>query len=712
MVDANGEAVSKEDLLKREFGLDSDDEALADAEEDDHVPKEKFDALKNALKEVVRSKKAADAARVEAGERTERYKEKLEQTERLCRAQVASVRRNHEETVKRQMVLVGELKDACRHGDVAVVSNIVEVHLKELDDAPGAAAEKDEASVSALQEIVDENEAMRRKVDELKAKLQRARERVAEGELMDEDETAGDGDEAEEDFASKMERVSKDNGRLKSLLAASEERQDLLADQCDALRASLDTAASVLTPEQRAVVEQQHGELEAQLAKATEACNSQHAANEKRLAQATRMGGMDIGGQVQRVNEELKLFMSDFSALEEAVIAFQSGLGPAIESMVVPLVQSHEKQLEHILVKYKKEMSLRKRLFNQVQELRGNIRVYCRSRPLTPSEVKKGMELATTFPEEGEIAVTDSRGVVKQFEFDKIFGPGCSQEFIFEDTQPLVTSCIDGYNVCIFAYGQTGAGKTYTMEGPPHDKGVNYRALMELFRVTQERGSDGWKYEISVRFLEIYNEVIRDLLQSVDEQAGQKFQIRNGADGTYVEGLTEFAVCSIEDVVQLMKAGSANRSVAGTKLNVDSSRSHSVLQIGVAGKNSMTGHTSRGKLTLVDLAGSERVGKSEVTGDRLKEAQNINRSLSALGTVMASLQANQSHVPYRDSKLTHLLQDSLGGDSKTLMFCHINPTTVNISESICTLNFAARVRNVVIGPATKNSGAKKGQGKR
>ena len=126
----------------------------------------------------------------------------------------------------------------------------------------------------------------------------------------------------------------------------------------------------------------------------------------------------------------------------------------------------------------------------------------------------------------------------------------------------------------------------------------------------------------------------------------------------------------------------------------------------------MTGHTSRGKLTLVDLAGSERVGKSEVTGDRLKEAQNINRSLSALGTVMASLQANQSHVPYRDSKLTHLLQDSLGGDSKTLMFCHINPTTVNISESICTLNFAARVRNVVIGPATKNSGAKKGQGRR
>ncbi|KAF2288306.1 hypothetical protein GH714_005900 [Hevea brasiliensis] len=270
------------------------------------------------------------------------------------------------------------------------------------------------------------------------------------------------------------------------------------------------------------------------------------------------------------------------------------------------------------------------------------------------------------------------------------------KEEVFRDTQPLIRSVLDGYNVCIFAYGQTGSGKTYTMSGPneltEESQGVNYRALSDLFLLSDQR-KEIICYEISVQMLEIYNEQVRDLLAN----------IRNSShNGINVPDATQLPVSSTADVINLMNIGHMNRAVSATAMNDRSSRSHSCLTVHVQGKNLTSGTVIHGSMHLVDLAGSERVDKSEVTGDRLKEAQHINKSLSALGDVISSLAQKSAHVPYRNSKLTQLLQDSLGGQAKTLMFVHISPEHEALGETISTLKFAERVATVELGAARVN----------
>ncbi|KAI3829565.1 hypothetical protein L1987_03691 [Smallanthus sonchifolius] len=286
----------------------------------------------------------------------------------------------------------------------------------------------------------------------------------------------------------------------------------------------------------------------------------------------------------------------------------------------------------------------------------------------------------------------------RSFNFNKVFGPSATQEEVFEDTRPLIRSVLDGYNVCIFAYGQTGSGKTHTMSGPKdlteNNQGVNYRALSDLFLLTEQRKGT-LQYDVSVQMIEIYNEQVRDLLAN-DE-------IRNNSqNGFNVPEANLVLVSSTFDVIDLMNLGQRNRAVGATALNDRSSRSHSCLTVHVQGRDLTSGGVLRGCMHLVDLAGSERVDKSEVTGDRLKEAQHINRSLSALGDVISSLAQKNAHVPYRNSKLTQLLQDSLGGQAKTLMFVHISPELDAVGETLSTLKFAERVATVELGAARVN----------
>ncbi|KAF3602104.1 hypothetical protein F2Q69_00034979 [Brassica cretica] len=274
------------------------------------------------------------------------------------------------------------------------------------------------------------------------------------------------------------------------------------------------------------------------------------------------------------------------------------------------------------------------------------------------------------------------------------------KEQIYIDTQPVIRSVLDGFNVCIFAYGQTGSGKTYTMSGPDlmteTTWGVNYRALRDLFQLSNAR-THVVAYEIGVQMIEIYNEQVRDLLFLT-------LDIRNNSqlNGLNVPDASLVPVSSTRDVLDLMRIGQKNRAVGATALNERSSRSHSVLTVHVQGKELATGSILRGCLHLVDLAGSERVEKSEAVGERLKEAQHINKSLSALGDVISALAQKSSHVPYRNSKLTQVLQDSLGGQAKTLMFVHINPEVNAVGETISTLKFAQRVSSIELGAARSN----------
>ncbi|KAF9617635.1 hypothetical protein IFM89_037698 [Coptis chinensis] len=346
-----------------------------------------------------------------------------------------------------------------------------------------------------------------------------------------------------------------------------------------------------------------------------------------------------------------------------------------------------------------------RRLYNEVQDLKGNIRVYCRIRPFLQGQNKKQTSIEY-IGENGEVVVANPSKQGKEnhrlFKFNKIFGPATTQEEVFVDTQPLIRSVLDGYNVCIFAYGQTGSGKTYTMSGPnlssKKDWGVNYRALNDLFHISQNRKS-AFVYEIGVQMVEIYNEQLLFIFFNLHTLG---IWASSQPNGLAVPDASMLPVKSTTDVLELMQFGEANRAVGATALNERSSRSHSVLTVHIRGTELETGAALRGSLHLVDLAGSERVDRSEATGDRLREAQHINKSLSALGDVIFALAQKSSHVPYRNSKLTQVLQSSLGGQAKTLMFVQLNPDVDSYSETVSTLKFAERVSGVELGAARSN----------
>ncbi|KAK9070833.1 hypothetical protein SSX86_009401 [Deinandra increscens subsp. villosa] len=348
---------------------------------------------------------------------------------------------------------------------------------------------------------------------------------------------------------------------------------------------------------------------------------------------------------------------------------------------------------------YRKVVDENRKLYNQVQDLKGSIRVYCRVRPAFGT-VKKPS--CCDCIDEGNMAViTPGKGgkdTRKLFNFNRVFGPSATQALVYVDTQPLIRSVLDGYNVCIFAYGQTGSGKTFTMTGPDvfneETMGVNYRSLNDLFDIQQKR-KDMIAYEVCVQMLEIYNEMVRDLLSTDEIRLGTQ-------DGINVPDAALIPVSKTDDVIRLMNLGHKNRAVGSTAMNQRSSRSHSCLTVHVSGKDLTSGSTVRGCMHLVDLAGSERADKTEATGDRLKEATFINKSLSALGDVIASLAQKSTHVPYRNSKLTLLLQDALGGQAKTLMFIHVSPDPDTVGETISTLKFAERVSTVELGAAKSN----------
>ncbi|RXH77015.1 hypothetical protein DVH24_019903 [Malus domestica] len=338
------------------------------------------------------------------------------------------------------------------------------------------------------------------------------------------------------------------------------------------------------------------------------------------------------------------------------------------------------KELTDAAEKYHAVLDENRKLYNEVQDLKGNIRVYCRIRPFLPGQSQKETTIEY-IGENGDLVIAnpskqgkDSR---RLFKFNKVFGPAATQADVFLDTQPLIRSVLDGYNVCIFAYGQTGSGKTYTMSGPSvsstDDWGINYRALNDLFQISQSRKSS-IAYEVGVQM----------------------------PNGLAVPEASMHPVNSTADVLKLMNIGLMNRAVGATALNERSSRSHSVLTVHVRGVDLKSDTSLRGSLHLVDLAGSERVDRSEATGDRLREAQHINKSLSALGDVIFALAQKSSHVPYRNSKLTQVLQSSLGGQAKTLMFVQLNPDVESFAQTISTLKFAERVSGVELGAARSN----------
>ncbi|XP_077566642.1 kinesin-like protein KIF3C [Stigmatopora nigra] len=336
-----------------------------------------------------------------------------------------------------------------------------------------------------------------------------------------------------------------------------------------------------------------------------------------------------------------------------------------------------------------------------------SVKVVVRCRPLNRKEESNGpsgvivqMDLRL-----GQVILRNPRAShcepQKTFTFDAVYDANSKQRDLYDESvRPLIDSVLAGFNGTIFAYGQTGTGKTYTMQGmwlDPEKRGVIPNAFDHIFTHISRSQSDK-QYLVRASYLEIYREEIRDLLDPNHANA-RGLELRESPEtGVYVPDLTSCVCKSIKEIEEVMNVGNQARAVACTEMNEYSSRSHALFLITVeCGQPGPDGrkHIRVGRLNLVDLAGSERQAKTGVQGERLKEAAKINLSLSALGNVISSLADGRSaHVPYRDSKLTRLLQDSLGGNAKTVMVATLGPAPQHYDETLTTLRYANRAKNI------------------
>ncbi|KAM4705513.1 kinesin-1 heavy chain [Rhinophrynus dorsalis] len=318
-----------------------------------------------------------------------------------------------------------------------------------------------------------------------------------------------------------------------------------------------------------------------------------------------------------------------------------------------------------------------------------SIKVMCRFRPLNESEVVRGDKYVAKFQGDETVVIAS-----KPYAFDRVFQSSTSQEQVYNAcAKAIVKDVLEGYNGTIFAYGQTSSGKTHTMEGKLHDPdgmGIIPRIVQDIFNYIYSM-DENLEFHIKVSYFEIYLDKIRDLLD-VSKTNLSVHEDKNRVP--YVKGCTERFVCSPEEVMDTIDEGKSNRHVAVTNMNEHSSRSHSIFLINVKQENTQTEQKLSGKLYLVDLAGSEKVSKTGAEGAVLDEAKNINKSLSSLGNVISALAEGSVYIPYRDSKMTRILQDSLGGNCRTTIVICCSPSSYNEAETKSTLLFGQRAKTI------------------
>lgn len=385
----------------------------------------------------------------------------------------------------------------------------------------------------------------------------------------------------------------------------------------------------------------------------------EHLERERKNTQDLRQNLDTASGNSVTLESSIRALKARIEFLESGREEQSAAFERANQQMMDALAETNEAK-----DKLRKEETLRRKLHNQVQELKGNIRVFCRVRPSLetepvtevadiqyPDQSEESKEISFLGPEEKSSLGTVSRKN-SSFSFDRVFSPSTENAEVFDEISQLVQSALDGYNVCIFCYGQTGSGKTHTMSSLD---GMIPRAVHQIYETAQGLEDKGWRYTMEGNFVEVYNENLNDLLGNLDELDKKKHEIRHDMQRgkTIITDINTVRLESPEMVGSILKRAAANRSVAATKANERSSRSHSVFILKLLGQNHITGERSEGTLNLVDLAGSERLGHSGATGERLKETQNINRSLSCLGDVIAALGQGKEggHIPYRNSKV-------------------------------------------------------------
>ncbi|CAO2608887.1 Kinesin-like protein KIFC1 [Lemmus lemmus] len=519
-------------------------------------------------------------------------------------------------------------------------------------------------------------------------------------------------------YREKTQKLDQENQGLREQLKEAQEQATVLGTERNTLAGELDSV--------RTRAEQSQQKLETLCARVLEL--EECLSTRERLVQELQRERLEL-------QEEQKALAARLGEQERRLQASETALSSS-EAEVVSLRQKTAAQVTLLAEQGDRLHGLemeRRRLHNQLQELKGNIRVFCRVRPVLageptpspgfllfphgpagPSDPPTHLSLSRSDDRRATLTGAPAPTTRHDFSFDRVFPPGSKQEEVFEEISMLVQSALDGYPVCIFAYGQTGSGKTFTMEGGPGGdpqlEGLIPRALRHLFSVAQEMGGQGWTYSFVASYVEIYNETVRDLLATGTRKGqGGECEIRRAGPGSEELTVTNARYVPVsceKEVEALLHLARQNRAVARTAQNERSSRSHSVFQLQISGEHAARGLQCGAPLNLIDLAGSERLDPGLALGpgerDRLRETQAINSSLSTLGLVIMALSNKESHVPYRNSKLTYLLQNSLGGSAKMLMFVNISPLEENVSESLNSLRFASKVNQCVIGTAQAN----------
>lgn len=351
---------------------------------------------------------------------------------------------------------------------------------------------------------------------------------------------------------------------------------------------------------------------------------------------------------------------------------------------------------------FEKVEESRRKLHNIVEDSKGKMRIFLRCRPLSKKEVEKGFSNVITYPSSSKLKIFDvRRKVFKEFGFSRVFQPSNTQEEVYKDTKDLIQSAIDGYNVGLFAYGQTGSGKTWTISGDCSNEetiGIIPRAIKDIFRISNKR-QKMYSYKIESYVLELYLDKLYDLYCSKKEMnlKKDKLQIKKNSKGhVVVTNTIKKQANSSDELFEQYEKALKNRHTRATEMNDSSSRSHLVFTITIKSINKSTKDVTYGKITFVDLAGSERLSKTAITDpEGIKEANAINKSLSALGNVINALSIKKKFIPYRDSLLTLMLSDSLGGNAKTLMFVNVSPADNNSEESINSIVYGQRAKNIV-----------------
>ncbi|KAL6959447.1 Kinesin-like protein KIN-14B, variant 2 [Sarracenia purpurea var. burkii] len=408
-----------------------------------------------------------------------------------------------------------------------------------------------------------------------------------------------------------------------------------------------------------------------------------------------------MASKLQRLKENVKLARDDYLELRQEVSDLQEYSNAKLDRVTryLGVLAGKTRKLDQAAIETEARISPliaeKKKLFNDLLTAKGNIKVFCRSRPLFEDEGPSVVE----FPDDFTIRVPTGDDTIanpkKDFEFDRVYGPHVGQAELFSDVQPFVQSALDGYNVSVFAYGQTRSGKTYTMEGSSHDRGLYARSFEELFDLANSDTTSTSRFNFYVTVFEIYNEQVRDLLS---ESRNGLPKILVGSSDSFTE-LAQEKVDNPLDFSRVLKVAFQNRENDLWMLNF----SHLIVTIHIYYTNLITGENLYSKLSLVDLAGSASLTVEDDGGERATGLLHVMKSLSALGDVLSSLTSKKDTVPYENSMLTKVLSDTLGGSSKTLMIVNVCPNLSNLSETLSSLHFCARARSAVLSLGNRDT---------